>query len=68
VCLDDKRPLQNAVSDVILAYTRSGNLYFRAQRDRYLVEYPLATAVTGTLDKVGMNTVNRLQFEFRVVT
>lgn len=64
VCLDDKRALQNAASDVILAYLRAGNLYFRAQRDRYLVEYLLKTGVSDPLRKVGMNKGNRLQFEF----
>lgn len=60
--LDDKRRLQTAASDIILAYVRSGNLYFRMQRDRYLIEYLLKTAVTGTMIRVGMSNRNRLQF------
>lgn len=62
--LDDKRPLQTGSSDVILAYIRAGSLYFRAQRDRYGVEYLLQAAVVSSLSKVGMGTNNRLQFEF----
>ena len=61
-CLDDKRFLQNSISDVILTYTRSGNLYYRQQRDRYGVEYLLATEVVGQVLQVGMNVGNRLQF------
>lgn len=62
VCLDDKRDRQSGTSDVILAYVRDGNLYFRAQRDRFGVEYELQADVGGTLVRVGMNTVGRLQF------
>lgn len=63
LALDDKRFLQRQLSDIILAYTRNGNLYFRAQRDRYTIEYLLATGVVGRLRRVGMNTQRRLQFE-----
>jgi hypothetical protein len=62
VCLDDKRPLQVGGSDVILAYVRDDNLYFRAQRDRFEIEYLLQTAVGGKLIRVGMNQKLRLQF------
>lgn len=65
-CLDDKRALQTGSSDIILVYIRVGNLYFRAQRDRYLVEYLLKSAVTGALAKVGMGVALRLQFEMEV--
>lgn len=58
---DDKRPLQVTASDIIMCYTRAGNLYFRAQRDRYTVEYLLKTGVTGQVLKVGMNRKMRLQ-------
>ncbi len=66
-CMDDKRPLQDASSDVILAYVKAGNLYFRAQRDRYGVEYLLKTELGGTLETVGMNKVQRLQFKVRAL-
>jgi hypothetical protein len=59
--LDDKRPTQTSTSDIIMCYTRTGNLYFRAQRDRYTVEYLLASDVTGQVLKVGMNEKLRLQ-------
>lgn len=67
VCLDDKRRLQYGASDVILAYVRDNNLYFRAQRDRYGIEYLLKTAVGGKIIRVGMNVVRRLQFMMEVV-
>lgn len=63
VCLDDKRETQTGTSDIILAYVRDGDLYFRAQRDRFGVEYLLKADVGGTLVKVGMMRNNRLGFE-----
>lgn len=63
VTLDDKRPMQSEVSDVILAYLRAGALYFRAQRDRYEVEYLLASGVQRSLRRISMNNKLRLQFE-----
>lgn len=59
--LDDRRFTQNNSRDVILTYIRSGNLYFRAQRDRYLIEYLLKTGVTGEVLIAGMGTNLRLQ-------
>lgn len=63
--LDDKRALQGGTSDIILTYLRAGNLYFRAQRERYLTEHLLMAGTIGRLGQVGMNNKNRLQFEFR---
>lgn len=61
--LDDNRPLQIPISDIILAYVRSGSLYFRAQRDRYLVEYELSDLIGGSrLLQIGMNAQLRMQF------
>lgn len=60
-CNDDKRPLQTGSSDIIMCYTRDGNLYFRAQRDRYTVEHLLTTGVQGQVLKVGMHRRLRLQ-------
>src|SRR5699024_8794808 len=67
VCLDDKRPLQTGASDIILAYIRGVDetLAFRAQRDRFTVEYPLRTGVAEDLLKVGMHRSHRLQFQIR---
>lgn len=59
--LDDKRKLQLSSSDVNICYTRAGNLYARAQRDRYLIEYLLTTGVTGQVLQFGMANTNRVQ-------
>jgi hypothetical protein len=63
-CLDDKRELQVTQGnvDIILAYVRNNNLYYRQQRDRYEVEYLLKEEVNGVLLRVGMNKEYRLQF------
>lgn len=63
--MDDKRVTQEQANDIIMAYTRDGGLYFRAQRDRFTIEYPLTTSLPpGRLLRVGMNEVNRFQFQF----
>lgn len=65
VCLDDKRPSQLQASDIIFAYLRSGALYFRAQRDRFAIEYFLAPIPSGfNFTQMGMSTIDRLQFAF----
>ena len=66
--LDDKRQLELASSDIILAYIQAGGLYFRAQRDRYTIPYVLVgdiRALMGNprINKVGMNDKGRLQFK-----
>lgn len=68
VALDDKRLIGSngyQVSDVILAYVRGGNLYYRQQRDRYSIERLLKTGVT-PLIKIGMTRGLRLQFMHEV--
>jgi len=73
VYLDDKRSLSNNSSDIILGYFKSGNLYYRQQRDRYLIEYLLATDVytmtngvrSNELVKIGMAGNLRLHFVVR---
>ena len=67
VTFDDKRNSQILLdkSDIILAYLRTGNLYVRVQRERYLTEHLFKSGVTGKLLKVGMNNKNRLQFMIR---
>jgi hypothetical protein len=62
--MDDKRLLQSlrGANDIILAYVRAGNLYFRAQRERYQTENLLMENVGGPLVQVGMNLQNRFQF------
>lgn len=60
--LDDKRKAQSQIADIILGYTRAGNLYFRMQRDRYLIEYLLKMGVVGQVLQIGMTDKIRLQF------
>lgn len=68
VCLDDKRYTQTGTSDVLLAYTKNNNLYFREQRDRFTIEYLLKTEINATLLKLGMTNKNRVQFELMPVS
>jgi len=66
--LDDARVPQLQTSDVIFAYQKGTELYFRAQRDRYGIEYDLGPSPQGLrLAQVGMNTKNRFQFAFQNV-
>ena len=64
VSLDDKRFIasngyQN--NDVILAYIKDGDLYYRQQRERYTVERLLKTGVK-PLIKIGFNRGLRFQW------
>lgn len=64
ITFDDKRYIGSMgyqTSDLILAYVKNNNLYFRQQRDRFLVEYLLEEGVT-PLIKIGLNRGLRLQF------
>lgn len=66
--LDDKRSREINIgfSDIILAYIKSNGLYMRQERDRFTVEYFLGSlsAIPGPqLNKIGMNALNRLQFQ-----
>lgn len=69
--LDDKRAfsLQAGLSDIIVSYINTNNLYFRMQRDRFLIEYALYTglapgvvSVNPSLSKIGMNVDYRMQW------
>lgn len=62
-CMDDKRPLETAKNDILIAYMRDDKLYYREERDRYLVEYLLSSG-HGLLDliQIGMNNKLRVQF------
>jgi hypothetical protein len=62
VTIDDVRDFYNANSDVIFAYTNAGTLYWRQQRDLYAIERTVGST-TGLLQKVGLNQLNRLQFQ-----
>lgn len=66
LALDDKRVTQLAArSDIILAYIRGTGLYYRQQRDRFLIERQLRDEILPTtrLRNVGMTRGLRLQFE-----
>lgn len=65
LCLDDKRTEELGRSDIVLAYIRGTTIYFRQQRDRFLIEYTLKSGLyEGTrLRGIGMNKNLRLQFE-----
>lgn len=60
--LDDKRSIQSGGSDIILAYVKDGELCYRQQRDRFLIERVLAEGPFYGISKLGMNAGNRLQF------
>lgn len=64
--LDDKRELESANNDIILAYVRAGSLYVRYQRERYLDEHLMRTGVS-KLYQVGMNNQYRFQFSYEGV-
>lgn len=61
--LDEKRELLDSWRDIILAYLRGGNLYYRQQRDNYGTERLLTDEYELTrLAAVGKNRQNSLQF------
>jgi hypothetical protein len=65
VCLDDKRQTQRGASDILFNYMRSGTLCQRMQRDRFTIERALAPIDPRyVFTKAGMNSVNRVQFQF----
>ena len=61
-CMDDKRALATATSDILLGYVQGGDLYYREQRDRFLVPYLLKVGVTGQVIQVGMARNLRVDF------
>ena len=65
ITLDDRRELQTANSDIIFSYVRNDNLYFRMQRERYLSEHLLKENVAARIERMGMNTRNRLQWQLK---
>lgn len=68
VSLDDGRFVEQASSDVIVAYMSGSNLCYRQQRDRFLTEYTLATSTPAAhiLARIGMGLNNRMQFLFTI--
>lgn len=62
--LDDKRVFASQTNDIIFAYVRDGNAYYRQQRDRFGVEYLLGgTFGAARITQLGMGSNNRLQFK-----
>lgn len=62
VGVDDPRRFNEAASDVIFAYTRDGELYWRQQRDRYTIERHVGHSAGRVLRRCAPNKLNRLQF------
>lgn len=65
--LDDKRTMQTGTSDILLAYVKNNNLYYREQRDRFTVEYLLREDVNAELITIGMAKNNRVRFKLRTI-
>ena len=66
LCHDDKRAVQvtSGATDVILTYSRTGAVYWRIQRDRFLIEYSKPLPISGSfrISHFGMSRSNRLQW------
>lgn len=62
--LDDHRLEQSANADIIFAYIKDHNLYYRQQRDRFLIERLLYSNLDENLQlrQIGLNRKNRFQF------
>lgn len=63
VSLDDKRPSQLPISDIILSYIKDGGLYYRQQRNRYQIERKLADGPFMALVRTGMGADYRFQWQ-----
>jgi hypothetical protein len=67
LCLDDKRPREVGINDMLLWYTIPAagpdhySLHNREQRDRFLTDYPMADPVWPFIHKLGMNSELRVQ-------
>lgn len=66
VSLDEKRRFNVANSDIIFAYQKGDQLCYRVQRDRFTIEYELATnTAKRLLWRIGMGRNNRFLFYWR---
>ena len=71
--LDDKRPREVGVNDMLLWYTLPTivageyDLYHRLQRDRFLTAYPMKSATYPYIKKCGMNHGLRVQLTLGTV-
>lgn len=57
---DDVRNIAESRSDVVLVYQRAGGVYYRQQRERYLIEHTIAAEAEGDLIQCGMGNQGRL--------
>ena len=66
LCHDDKRDIQvqRGATDVILTYSKIGAVYWRVQRDRFMIEYSHSLAISKLhrITHFGMSKGNRLQW------
>lgn len=68
VATDDKRETREGASDVILSYARNGSLYYRQQRERYLIEHLVGAVPDGYQFEVcGMNDQFRFQWRAKKI-
>ena len=66
ITLDDKRVDASDTSDIIFAYIRDGNIYYRQQRDRFTIERVLGSVnPTEIITRIGMSQGGRLLIELR---
>lgn len=65
LCLDEKRGPFSGIADILLSYKKGTDLVVRVQRQRYGVEHVLGSNLAGELLTVGLNSVNRLQWNLR---
>ncbi len=66
VSFDDGRTFAIPNSDIIFAYIRGGNVYWRNQRERYQTERFVRSAPVGsTLRQIGMTKGLRFTFELK---
>ncbi|UVB03026.1 tail fiber protein [Xanthomonas phage vB_Xar_IVIA-DoCa2] len=63
LCMDEKRGVFIASSDLILTYKVGTNVCVRVQRQRFQNEIVLATDQPGDIVIFGLNTKNRLQWK-----
>ncbi len=65
VCLtlDDHREVSSNTSDIIVSYSRNGQLYCRVQRERFQTEHLLTSDMQGSaIINMGMTIANRLEW------
>lgn len=66
ITLDDKRRDAADTSDIIFAYIRDGNIYYRQQRDRFTIERVLGSVnPTEIITRIGMSQGGRLLMELQ---